>query len=203
MFSSSDGSFHMFNGVPFLNTAQNSTHRYQNSQWGGDLTPPHSGPWVLHWLKVWIYSTTHPWQQCNGSRRHLVTHSNKWVHVYYFLALFQSSYIHKNYSFATAIIAWSLQDIGDAYRQDYGWAWHNPVRSNYISFVYFVFTGMEWLVQAINCLRALYGFLMQIPSSSTQLSFHHHQEINRTLRHMPTHDSGTSLITVIHQPLVQ
>jgi hypothetical protein len=29
----------MFNGVPFLNTAQNSTPRYQNSQWGGDLTP--------------------------------------------------------------------------------------------------------------------------------------------------------------------
>ncbi|KAG2346663.1 hypothetical protein BDR05DRAFT_997079 [Suillus weaverae] len=39
MFSGSNGSSHMFNGVPFLNTAQKSTPRYQNSQWGGDFTP--------------------------------------------------------------------------------------------------------------------------------------------------------------------
>ncbi|KAG1725840.1 hypothetical protein EDB19DRAFT_1754032 [Suillus lakei] len=36
----------------------------------------HSEPLPNAHAKVWIYSTTHPWRQCNGSCRHLVTHSD-------------------------------------------------------------------------------------------------------------------------------
>ncbi|KAG1856497.1 hypothetical protein C8R48DRAFT_775907 [Suillus tomentosus] len=39
MFSGGDSGSHIFNGMSFLNTAQKSTPRYQNSQWGGDFTP--------------------------------------------------------------------------------------------------------------------------------------------------------------------
>ncbi|KAG1792514.1 uncharacterized protein HD556DRAFT_1444508 [Suillus plorans] len=39
MFSGGDSGSHVFNGMSFLNTAQKSTPRYQNSQWGGDFTP--------------------------------------------------------------------------------------------------------------------------------------------------------------------
>jgi hypothetical protein len=39
MFSGNDLGSHVFNGMPFLNTATKSTPRYQNSQWRGDFTP--------------------------------------------------------------------------------------------------------------------------------------------------------------------
>src|SRR6267154_776617 len=38
--SASDGGSHIFNGMPFLNTAQKLTPRYQNSQWGRDFSTP-------------------------------------------------------------------------------------------------------------------------------------------------------------------